>query len=180
MVAPRGGTAPDRSPSMWFFLGICLVRPNGTELPLLCGTLSPDREAHGNRLQPEGANVWSSVKKLIKYILGCLLCLIGLIVGLSGQLTVSKNGGSAHPDKLLQYLIGGAFFLVGVLFIVSARRSAKRSGPGRAQPRGPISGTAPSRNDIDRQIARKMAEDSQRQLDNLGREAEQRRIWGDQ
>jgi hypothetical protein len=126
------------------------------------------------------------MKKLIKYILGCMLCLIGLIVGLSGQLTVSKNGGSAHPDKLLQYLIGGAFFLIGVLFILSARRSVKRSRSDWAQPRGPISGrepisgTAPSRDDIDRQIAAKMAEDSQRQLDNLEREAEQRRIWGGQ
>jgi hypothetical protein len=119
------------------------------------------------------------VKKLIKYVLGCMLCLIGLLVGLSGQVTVSKNGGSAHPDKPLQYIIGGVFFLIGVLFIVSARRSAKRSRTGLAQPRGPVSGSAPSRDDIDRQIARNMAEDSQRQLDNLEREAEQGKIWGD-
>lgn len=124
------------------------------------------------------------MKKFIKYVLGFMLCLIGLVVGLSGQLTVSKNGGAAHPDKSLQYIIGGAILLIGVLFVVSARRSAKKSWPDQSQPLGPIGGpapigTVPSRDEVDRQIARRMAEDSQRQLDNLEREAEQRRIWGE-
>lgn len=64
---------------------------------------------------------------MFKYVLGCVLCLTGLAVAFNGQVTVSKGGGSTHPDKLLQYLIGGAIFLVGVLFIVRARRSRKRS-----------------------------------------------------
>lgn len=132
--------------------------------------------------------MWPSVKKVIKYALGFALCLIGLVEGLSGQLTVSKNGGPAHPDKLLQYLVGGVFFLIGVLFIVAAARTrAKKSGtrpayyggtPGYA---GGITGvTPPSHDDVDRQAARAYAEESQRQLDNLEREAEQNRIWGSQ
>jgi len=129
--------------------------------------------------------MWTSVKKVIKYVLGFVLCLIGLVEALSGQLTVSKNGGPAHPDKQLQYLVGGAFFLIGIMFIVAAARTrAKKSGAGQAYPSwaagGPVpSQPMPSRDEIDRQAARTYAADSQRQLDNLEREAEQNRIWGD-
>ena len=124
------------------------------------------------------------VTKVIKYALGCALCLIGLVVAFNGQVIVSKNSGPAHPDKLLQYVIGGAFFLVGILFIASARRSKKRSrGMGVVlpppsnsyPPTGPL---PPTRDQVDRDIARRMAEDSQRQLDQLQWEADQRRIWG--
>lgn len=79
--------------------------------------------------------MWVSTKRVIKYVLGCALCLVGLVVGLSGQLTVSKNGGPAHPDKMLQYLIGGGIFLVGILFLVAAAKTrAKRSGVSRVVP----------------------------------------------
>jgi hypothetical protein len=74
-----------------------------------------------------GASVWSSAKKTIQYIVGCVLCLIGIVAAFSGQLTVSKNGGRAHPVHYGQYIVGGVFFLAGVLFIVAARRRAKRS-----------------------------------------------------
>jgi len=129
--------------------------------------------------------VWIFVTKLIKYVLGFVLCLIGLVVAFNGQVIVSKNGGSVHPDKLLQYVIGGAFFLIGVLFIVSARRSSRRSrGMGvllpppsnHYPPAGPL---PPTRDQVDLDIARRMEADSQRQLDQLQREADQRRIWGE-
>ena len=129
--------------------------------------------------------MWIFATKLIKYILGCALCLIGLVVAFNGQVIVSKNGGSAHPDKLLQYVIGGAFFLIGLLFIVSARRSKRRSMgigvllPPPSNPYPPAGPLPPTRDQVDRDIARRMEADSQRQLDQLQREADQRRIWGD-
>jgi len=133
--------------------------------------------------QSEVASVWIFATKVIKYTLGFILCLIGLVVAFNGQVIVSKNSGPAHPDKLLQYVIGGAFFLVGIFFVASAKRSKRRSrGMGVLPPSSnsypPAGPLPPTRDQVDRDIARQMAEDSQRQLDQLQREADQRRIWG--
>jgi hypothetical protein len=142
------------------------------------------------RTYAPGADVWTSVRKVIKYVLGFALCLIGVIAAFSGTLTVNRNG-VMQPDRPLQYGIAGAFFLAGVLFIVAgARTRDKNSRTGRAYSgetsaySGSIGGVpgdvAPSRDEIDRQAARKYAEDSQRQLDKLEWEADQKRIWGNE
>lgn len=136
--------------------------------------------------------MWTSVKKVIKYVLGFALCVVGLIAAFSGTLTVNRNG-VMQPDRPLQYGIAGAFFLVGLLFIVAgARTRTKNSRTGHAYSDGTSAysgsiggapgptGIAPSRDEVDREAARKYAEDSQRQIDNLEWEADQNRIWGNE
>jgi hypothetical protein len=99
-------------------------------------------------------------RDLLLHYIAYFTCMIGVLFALYAGYQLLRPPTSSHRNGIFfvsSPYVGGGFFL-GVLFIVSARRMRRRSTK-KLEP--------PTRDEVDRRVARQMEEDSQRNSDNL-------------